>query len=271
MKYTKKILYLVGLLIFVQILFQSHISTVKANNGIPTSYYPDLDLNGTYIYNVTQFDSKFTWVDLNYSSRGDAITNPGGQIIVNFTGFYDDDSSYFGISCFDNPIPYINITFMKNVTSTLVTNTTFYNVSNSEAGLSLAIGYNLFHSGFLIQINNLEDLVTLATGQVSGFMLGNFTYEEYDYMVRFVFKQDSTFQNSTMIYDKTSGILVYSKVQNSFGPDLEIQLSDYELNFQKTEAAIPGISSFPLILLGIIIPTTLLIVIHNLTKKIRTN
>lgn len=271
MKNTKKIWYIAGLLIFVQILFQGHISIVKANNSIPTSYYPDLDLNGTYIYNVTQFDSKFTWVDLNYSSRGDVITNPGGQIIVNFTGFYDDNSTYFALSCFDNPIPYIDITFMRNVTNILVANTTFYNVSNSEAGLSLAIGYNVFHSGFLIQINNLEDLVTLATGQVSGLMLGNFTYEEYDYMVKFVFKQDSLFQNSTMIYDKITGLLVYSKVQNSFGPDLEIQLSDYELNFQKTEAVNPGISSFPLILLGTVISTTLIIVIHKLTKRIRIN
>ena len=271
MKNTKKILSIIGFLVFMQLLFQSAIPTVKANGSIPTPYYQDFDINGTYIYNVTQFDSQFTWVDLNYSSRGDAITNPGGQIIVNFTGFYDDNSTYFGLSCFNNPIPYINITFMKNVTNILVTNTTFYNVSNSEAGLSLAIGYNVFHSGFLIQINNLEDLVTLAAGQVSGFMLGDFTYEEYDYMAKFIFKQDSLFQNSTMIYDKTTGLLVYSEVQNSFGPDLEIQLSNYELNFQKTEAVDPGISSFPLILLGAIITTTLIIVILNLIKKIRTN
>ena len=276
MKNTKKILYIVGSLIFVQILFQSHISTVKANNSIPTPYYQDLDINGTYIYNVTEFDTKFTWLDLNWSPRGDAITNPGGQIVVNFTGFYDDDPLFLSASCFNNPIPYINITFMKNVTSTLVTNTTFYNVSNSEACLSLAIGYKLVHSGFLIQVNNLENLTTLAAVQVSGtgFMQGDFIYEEYDYMVGFVFKQDNMNQNSTMIYDRTTGILVYSKVQSIFGPDLEIQLSGYELNFQKTEPvepAEPGIPSFPLFLLGAIITTTLILVIPNLTKKIRTN
>ena len=152
----------------------------------------------------------------------------------------------------------------------LVTNTTFYNVSNSEAGLSLAIGYNLFHSGFLIQINNLKNLTTLAADQVSdtGFLPGDFFFEDYDYMVEFIFKQDNKNQNSSMIYDKTTGILVYSKVQSIFGPDLEIQLSDYELNFQKTE---PGIPSFPLLLLGTIIITILIIVIPNLIKKTRTN
>jgi len=250
----------------VPLLFSLTIVSTMANTTIPANYYQQLDLNRSYIYNVTQFDSKFTWLDLNWSPRGDAITNPGGQIIVNFTGFYDDDSL---ASCFNNPIPYINITFMENVAGILVTNTTFYNVSNSEAGLSLAIGYNIFHSGFLIQINNLENLITLAAEQVSGieFLQGDFIYEKYDYMVEFIFKQDNKIQNSTMIYDKTTGILVYSKVQSFFGPDLEIELGDYKLNFQKTEPEIP---SFPLLLLGAIIATTLIIVIPNLIKKIRT-
>ena len=56
--------------------------------------------------------------------------------------------------------------------------------------------------------------------------------------------QDNGWQNSTMIYDKDTGVLVYSKVESAFGPDLEIQLSDYELNFQITPDLIPG---FPII------------------------
>ncbi|MFX1301827.1 MAG: hypothetical protein ACFE9X_00570 [Promethearchaeota archaeon] len=257
-------------LMIVPLIFSATIASTMANNTIPVNYYQQLDLNRPYIYNITQFDSKFTWLDLNWSSRGDAITNPGGQIIVNFTGFYDDDPLAYAPSCFNNPIPYINITFMENVAGILITNTTFYNVSNSEAGLSLAIGYNSFHSGFLIQINNLENLITLAIDQVSGpgFMQGSLIYKEYDYIVEFAFKQDNKNQNCTMIYDKITGILVYSKVQSSFGPDLELQLSDYELNFQKTEPVIP---SFPLLLLSTVIATTLIIVIHNLIKKIRTN
>jgi hypothetical protein len=253
-------------LAFIQILFFSSTKIAKANTSNPAYYSQQLDLHKSYIYNVTQFDSKFTWLDLNWVPQGDAITTPGGHIIVNFTGFYDDDPSAFGVSCFNNPIPYINITFVEDVAGMLISNTTFYNVSNSEAGLSLAIGYNMFHSGFLIQINNLENLTTLATGQVSdtGFLPGDFIFKEYDYMVEFIFKQDNRNQNSTMIYDKTTGILVYSKVQNTFGPDLEIYLSDYELNFQKTEARIP---SFPITLIGAIIAATLIVLIHNLKKN----
>jgi hypothetical protein len=257
-------------LMIVPLIFSVTIVSTMANNIIPVNYYQQLDLNRSNIYNVTQFDSKFTWLNLSWDPRGDAITNPGGQIIVNFTGFYDDDPLAFAASCFNNPIPYINITFMENMAGILVTNTTFYNVSNSEAGLSLAIGYNKFNSGFLIQINSLENLKTLALDQVSdpGPMQADFIYEEYDYMVEFTFKQDNKNQNSTMIYDKTTGILVYSKVQSNFGPDLEIQLSDYELNFQKTEPEIPA---FPLFLFGAIITATLIIVVPNLLKKIRIN
>ena len=208
--------------------------------AIPLNYSQTLNLSRSYIYNVSKFDSKFTWLNLSWMPRGDAITNPGGQIIVNFTGFYDKNPNAPAKSCFSDPIPYINITFIENQTGTgmLITNTTFYNVSNSEAGLSLAIGYYSFHSGFLIQINNLKTLKLLALEQISDSgifpMPGSLKITEYDYMVAFEFKQDNRDQNSTMIYDKTTGILVYTKVQSIFGPDLEIFLSDYILNFQRT-------------------------------------
>lgn len=258
------------ILIVLPLLFSFAITESKASITIPEKYSQELDLNKSYLYNVTQFDSKFTWLDLNWGPRGDAFTNPGGQIIVNFTGFYDKDPNAFGKSCFNDPIPHINITFLENNTGILTTNTSFYNVSNSEAGLSLAIGYNSFHSGFLIQITDIENLIVLAEEQVnkSGFMPGEFTYEEYDFMVEFIFEQDNRNQNSTMIYDKSTGILVYSKVESVFGPDLEIYLSDYELNFQKTGNGIPG---FLGLIFGITIISILIIMIPTIRRKIRLN
>ena len=261
-----------ALSLIFQGLFLVSIPNAEANQEIPEKYSQQLELDRTYIYNVSQFDSKFTWVDLNWVPRADAITNTSGQIVVNFTGFYDDDPLAFGVSCFNNPIPYINISFIENITGMLVTNTTFYNVSNSEAGLSLAIGYNSFHSGFLIQINNLGNLTTLAAEQVldSGYLPGEFIFKEYDYMIEFTFKQDNKNQNSTMIYDRTTGILVYSKVQSIFGPDFEIQLSDYELNFQKTEPPDETIPSFPFLLLGITITGALILITWIVSKKLKS-
>ena len=251
--------------------------------AIPLNYSQTLNLSRSYIYNVSQFDSMVEWVNLTYFTRGYAITNPGGQLKVNFTGFYNDPDVSTK-SCFSDPIPYINITFIENQTGMLVTNTTFYNVSNSEAGLSLAIGYNAFHSGFLIQVNNLGNLKPLALQQVSGggWFSGSLIITEYDYMIAFEFKQDNTFQNSTMIYDKKTGILVYSKVQSAFGPDLEIFLSDYLLNFQRTvddddddddddDKKSQSIPSFPLIIISIVLTLTSVAIIlktKNRFKKI---
>jgi hypothetical protein len=115
----------------------------------------------------------------------------------------------------------------------------------------------------------MTNLRTLAEEQVSdtGFLPGDFNFNEYDYMVEFVFRQDNKNQNSTMIYDKTTGILVYSEVQSIFGPDLEIQLSDYELNFQKTS---PNISSFPIWMFVIVLTIALASMIFVLTRKINT-
>ena len=242
-------------------------------------------LQSLLTYNISKFDSKFTWLNLSWAARGDAITNPGGQIKVNFTGFHNKDPGAPAKSCFSNPIPHINITFVENQTGILVTNTTFYNVSNSEAGLSLAIGYKSFHSGFLIQINDLNTLKLLATDQISDSgmfpMPGSLKISEYDYIVAFEFKQDNGNQNSTMIYDKKTGILVYSKVESVFGPDLEIFLSDYLLNFQRTmdddddddddDKKSQSIHSFPLIIISIVLTLTSVAIIlktKNRFKKI---
>jgi len=263
----------------------SNTDNTPENAAIPSKYSQTLNLSRSYIYNVSQFDSHFSWRNLTYGPRGDAITNPGGQIKVNFTGFYNDPD-VFGKSCFSNPIPYINITFIENQTGTglLITNTTFYNVSNSEAGLSLAIGYNAFHSGFLIQINDLNTVKLLAKEQISdsGFLPGSLKILDYDYLVAFEFKDDDELQNSTVIYEKTTGVLVYSKVENFYGPDLEIFLNDYILNFQRTvddddddddddDKKSQSIPSFPLVILCIVLTLTSLTIVlktKNRFKKI---
>jgi len=257
------------ILLLLSLLYSFAISESRATITIPEKYSQKLDLNKSYIYNVTQCNSKFTWLNLYYGPIANVTTNPGGQIIANFTGFYNKDPAAFGKSCFNDPIPHINITFKENITGILVTNTTFHNISNSEAGLSLGIGYNSFHSGFLIQINDLENLKVLAEEQVneSGFMPGDFIFEEYDYMFQFTFKQDNKNQNSTMIYDKTTGVLVYSKVE-IFSFKLEIYLNDYELNFQKTRNGIPA---FPILIFSITLVSTLIIIIPIMRKKIKLN
>ncbi|MHA1293537.1 MAG: hypothetical protein ACTSQJ_12840 [Promethearchaeota archaeon] len=227
------LIYLFISIIVLQVIYFNSLPIARCKNEIPPQYYQNLDLNTTYVYNVSQFDSVLHWYGLDWTYKGDAISNPGGKIIVNFTDFFPKDVAN-DYSCFDGPIPHINITFIVNQSNLLVKNTTLYNISVTEAGMALAISYNSFLSGFLIPIDDFDTLAQKAYDQDSGFMEGDIQVNEYDYIIEFIFKQDTKAQNSTMIYDKTTGLLVYSKVENLYGPDIEINLSGYEMNFQKT-------------------------------------
>ncbi|MHA2392424.1 MAG: hypothetical protein ACXAEX_10820, partial [Promethearchaeota archaeon] len=85
MKNTNKLVTIFGLLILTQMLFHSSVPIVKADPGIPTSYYHDLNINGTYVYNVNQFGSDVGWYNFTPwpgdSFEGNWRTNPGGQIL----------------------------------------------------------------------------------------------------------------------------------------------------------------------------------------------
>ena len=61
MKNPKKTLSIIGLLLLIQILYQSSIPIAKADTSIPVSYSQDLDINGTYVYNITQFNTEVGW------------------------------------------------------------------------------------------------------------------------------------------------------------------------------------------------------------------
>jgi len=273
MNKKRLILYLFASILIFEAVYIYSTPNVKANGTIPANYSQTLLVNTTYTYNVTEFDSKFTWLDLNYVGKANLTTNPGGVINVSFVGFHNKPSGVFSPSCFDDPIAHINISFFENITNTLVLNDTLSNVSNSEGGLSLAIGYNAFHSAFVIQTKNLTQINDLAAEQVkaTGTMPGTVTITDYDSMIKFEFLQTNKNQNSTMIYDRTTGVLVYSKVQSAFGPDLVINMTSYNFNYTITpndpdpppnDPIIPGI---PLIaLIGIV---SLAVIILTLKEK----
>ena len=130
----------------IQLLFLSFTPNVKANLKIPTQYYQDLDLNSTYVYDVIQFNGPIEWYNISWGFEGEANTNQGGQIKVNFTGNYDKHP--FDTSIFNNPIPWIDIEILEKKLTILETNFTLTNISNTEAALNLMLGYNNFQSGF---------------------------------------------------------------------------------------------------------------------------
>ncbi|MHA1255976.1 MAG: hypothetical protein ACTSPS_10305, partial [Promethearchaeota archaeon] len=202
-------------------------------------YSQDLDLDKAYVYNVTYWEPGeiISYWDYNWGDRGDINASTGGQIHVDFTGFYDKHPTDDNI--FANPVPYINMTIFQNQSKSLAFNSTFSNVSCSEAGYVLGICYNQFRAGFLVPTTFLNLIKLYAQEQNTlDWAACTVNVEEYDFIIKIEFSQDSTWQNTSLIYDKKTGLLVWAKVEtvSFFGSaDFEIILNGYDLNFQKTQ------------------------------------
>ncbi|TFG25074.1 MAG: DUF4430 domain-containing protein [Promethearchaeota archaeon] len=190
---------------------------------IPQDYYQDLDLNGTYVYNVTQFEGPLWW--WSFDGNKDYVnSSSGSQILVNFTGF--DDKHPKDPSCFPEPIPYINITFVNN--------RTLYNVSNPEAADALGIGYNNFDSGFLLPTENLTKVKELAIAESSSLWANGIVKIEETYnFIYFSFEQTDGTQRTYMIYERHSGLLVWAKT-SLFAFQMEITSLNFTSNLDLT-------------------------------------
>ncbi len=211
------------------------IDTPKAESVNPPGYYNALTMNG-YVYNITGFDSHFSWYE-GWTPVGDFVTNDSGLITVNFTGFFEKPDDSAG----GNDVPYINISFFENNGNMQVLNDTLCNKSNTYAANNLALSYNKFRYGFLIPINELAEVKQQAYAQVQydtsygGIdWAADITINEFEDAIRFIFEKDDNSQNTTLIYDKTSGILIYAKVQSAYGPDFEITLDGSEVDYYST-------------------------------------
>ncbi len=236
MKNTKKIIYIIASVMFVQIFFQNAVQNVNADISIPVSYYQDLDINGTYVYNVTQFGSTAGWYNFTGGNEGNWESNPGGQIRINFTGFHDKDPNDWG-SIFGDPIPWLDIEILEYNIGFLTTNFTLDNRSNSEVAYALALGFNSFQSGFLIPKENLTQLKNIANNQSDpgGLfdILGEVKVEETYNFFYIGFEQVGGGQQTYMIYDRETGILVWAKTK-IFGYLLEIQSLNFTLDYNKS-------------------------------------
>ena len=267
MKNLKIRTYVIVALTLLPLLF-IQVQSVRAVKSIPDNFNKNLDLDQVYIYNVTAFNTTkpLEWADVNWSAPTKGFVNitPGGQLKVNFTGFYEKDpnDSY---NLFESPMPYMNIEFIENILGILVTNTTLLNVSNGEAALNLLLGYNLFKSGFLIPISDFNNLTQEAFAQDEPpWMNATVTIQETSKEISFDFKQKTSLQQETKcIYDKVSGLLIYANT--SFGNYfLEMTLTNLP-NLPSEDISIPSFQIY--ILCGIITIISVSYIINFKKKK----
>lgn len=258
--------YVIVSLTLLPLLFFS-VQSVKADMSIPDKFNKNLDLDQIYIYNVTAFNTTkpLEWADVNWfaPTKGFVNITPGGQIKVNFTGFYEKDPNDF-FNLFESPMPYMNIEFIENRSNILLTNTTLLNVSNGEAALNLLLGYNQFKSGFLIPINDFNNLTQEAYAQDEPpWMNATVTILQTSQSITIDFKQKTSSQQETKcIYDKNSGLLIYTNT--SFG-NYTLEMTLINLPSFPGEPSIPSFQIY--ILYGTIMITSIILITKFKKKK----
>jgi len=258
-------------LLFIQLLIIIPLPFTKAQDEIPSNYNQDLDFDGVYIYDIHSFNTSehLEWADLDWTapSKGFANTTPGGQIKINFTGFYDKNPNDF-FNIFKSPIPYVDIEFNINRSGILIKNTTFYNISNGEAAQNLLLGYNQFKPGFLVPINSFSNLTQQAHAQDEPpFMNATVIVQETSTTISFEFKQKTFLQQKTIcIYDKVTGLLTYTNT--TFGNYfLEMTL----INLPDLDSDSLSVPSYHLLTVGLAIGIIITVKIRSYHKNRKPN
>ncbi|MBN1800368.1 MAG: hypothetical protein JW891_02620 [Candidatus Lokiarchaeota archaeon] len=220
------------------------------------------DYSDPFIYNVHDFGGESEWwgYDWMVGSRGNYSTNPGGLVIVNVNDFFDKET--LDPSPFEGAVPFINITFVENITNSFEI-MTFNNVSNSEAAYALAIGYYNFTSGFFLDVNNLTQVAQQAQDQNEGYFAGTVSIQYTNLTIHISFEQSSGFQSTSLIYDKYTGLLQW--VQTVVG-DYSLEMSI--LDVYHPENILDSVPSFPILAVIGIIGALSIVFVMRYQKKL---
>ncbi len=202
--------------------------------AIPNDFYQEINLGENYIYNVTGFGLDAKWTNYTGSPDVNWKTDPGEQILVNFTGFYNRDPSVPVDSFPDTDMPWMNISIFEDKSGPSL-NYTNANVSNSEVARNLKLGFSGFQSGFLIKVNHTDWLTANATLEANGASgpKADLTIEETYNFLYLRFEQSGIINNKTeLIYDRVTGLLVWANITVD-NYHIELFWEGYVLDFEK--------------------------------------
>jgi len=212
----------------------NHISKTQfkpKSASIPANYCQDIDLDGVYVYNVTNFgDADVSWYYFA-GDRGKFNSDPGGKVIINFTGFYDRHPDDWGDEFPDTNMPYYDVEIYNS--TDILPNFQVSNISNSEVGGVMGIGYNSFVSGFLIPIDNLTNIKKMAIDAHTGSSDGKVIVEETFHLLYTSFEATDGLIKIYSVYDRWTGLLVWADIL-CYGLKLEINSLNFTINLDST-------------------------------------
>lgn len=185
---------------------------------IPEGYYSNI--SGTLIYTIEDWNEEDSlwWWSPTWIDRGHVYATIGGQMRFDLSDWGVNDAS--NVIC-EEPIPYFDVNITKKNGELNFTNPS---LSNSEIAIALGLGYMNFQPGLLVRIDDWNALKSVALDQSAveqSWNPGTFDYAEVSVdigskRVVFDFKQTTGMrQNTTLTYEKETGILIEAVTQMS--------------------------------------------------------
>ncbi|TXT67279.1 MAG: conserved exported protein of unknown function [Promethearchaeota archaeon] len=213
---------------------------IKSSASIPEGYSEEINMDGVYVYNISGFGDTWNWYNYddnrsdNYDIWQKWATGLGGQVFVNFTGFFNrhvNDTPWSPPRFPDENMPYMNIIITKPGG---LPNVTRNNCSNSEIANNMNINFFDFDSGILIPSENLSQVKQWANDTATIYNL-DFKIEESYHFIKFNFA--NIYQTTELIYNRLNGLLVYINTTADFGSiyHLEMTLTNFTLEFKEFE------------------------------------
>ena len=192
------------------------------------------DSSQEFDYNIETFESPINITNWDSSdSYGIGYANPTGRITFSLIDYYT--KTVHDSSVFKGLIPHLDISFIENkswdnyLTGVLIQNHSIVNISNTELANVMKLGYNDFDSGFLLNTENLSNLINIAKDQnESGEWEADIVVEVTNLTIQFTFEKLDLTQNVSLIYDKYTGLLQYAYVNDTNNPNLELEIIDFD-------------------------------------------
>ena len=257
-----------GLLVHADINFGNYTFEITLTNST-------FDYSELYSFNIIDFRVPAHWSSLGLApiDRGEFSSNRGGKIVINFTGDFKKDID--DPSPFTGALPYLDISIYTGYRFWYSLNFALTNISNAESANALFLGYNNFTSGFRIPLNNLTELSEQANAQNQGGFAATVTVQETNISITFIFKQNTGNQNTTLSYDKFTGLLIGAETIN--GTDYYLKCSgltryawptieEDDDDDKKKRQTVP---SFPMTLLLIFSAITISVIIYKVKYRIK--
>ncbi|GAB4305169.1 MAG: hypothetical protein Kow0069_00580 [Promethearchaeota archaeon] len=201
----------------------------------PPAYSSTLDYSRPLEFEVVTLVGTLEWWGSDWSLRGYVGGVQGGRVLANITAFGNKAPTDFSVD--PDPVPYVDIAFLEEGGAV---NFSLVNVSMTEVAFNLGLGFANFNPGLLCPTNWTKVNETAHSVAV-GYFAGTVDFKVGSSTVEIAYRQDTGTQNTTLIYDKSTGVLVTGRVSIFLNNQYTLVITNASHDSDVAGAPVPGL------------------------------